>query len=137
MAHAAGNCTRAFARVRPEYTANSPAGGELIPLAFEYFGLVAVRYALSETPPVALDPPTAVQSYLSPPSTNRGDIMNSDPAVVADEVRAQVTEVALICNRILATTGSFAHPHAIRNDLMSAIIALELAEVQLSRMLFP
>ena len=31
--------------------------------------------------------------------------MNSDPAVVADEVRAQVTEVALICNRILATTG--------------------------------
>jgi hypothetical protein len=66
-----------------------------------------------------------------------GDIMSSDPAVVADEVRAQVTEVALICNRILATIGSFAHPHAIRNDLMSAIIALELAELQLSRMLFP
>ena len=64
--------------------------------------------------------------------------MNSDPAVVADEVRAQVTEVALICNRILATTtGPFAHPHAIRNDLMSAIIALELAQLQLSRMLFP
>jgi hypothetical protein len=41
-----------------------------------------------------------------------GDIMSSDPAVVADEVRAQVTEVALICNRILATTGPFAHPHA-------------------------
>ena len=63
--------------------------------------------------------------------------MSSDPAVVADEVRAQVTEVALICNRILAATGPFAHPHAIRNDLMSAIIALELAELQLSRMLFP
>jgi hypothetical protein len=56
--------------------------------------------------------------------------MSSDPAVVADEVRAQVTEVALICNRILATTGPFAHPHAIRNDLMSAIIALELADLQ-------
>ena len=61
----------------------------------------------------------------------------TDPAVAADEVRAQVTEVALICNRILAATGAFAHPHAIRNDLMSAIIALELAELQLSRMLFP
>jgi len=36
--------------------------------------------------------------------------MSSDPAVVADEVRAQVTEVALICNRILATTGPFARP---------------------------
>ena len=60
--------------------------------------------------------------------------MSSDPAVVADEVRAQATEVVLICNRILATT---AHPHAIRNDLMSAIIALELADLQLSRMLFP
>jgi hypothetical protein len=63
--------------------------------------------------------------------------MSSDPAVVADEVRAQATEVVLICNLILATTGPFAHPHAIRNDLMSAIIALELAELQLSRMLFP
>ena len=28
--------------------------------------------------------------------------MSSDPAVAADEVRPQVTEVALICNRILA-----------------------------------
>jgi len=37
----------------------------------------------------------------------------------------------------LATTGPFAHPHAIRNDLMSAIIALELADLQLARMLFP
>jgi hypothetical protein len=63
--------------------------------------------------------------------------MSSDPTVAADEVRAQVTEAALICSRILATTGSFAHPHAIRNDLMSAIIALELAELRLSRMLFP
>jgi hypothetical protein len=63
--------------------------------------------------------------------------MSSDPAVVADEVREQVTEVALICSRILATTGPFAHPHAIRNDLMSAIIAFELADLQLARMLFP
>jgi hypothetical protein len=62
--------------------------------------------------------------------------MSSDPAVAADEVLAQVTEVALICNRILAHR-SFAHPHAVCNDLMSAIIALELAELQLSRMLFP
>lgn len=31
--------------------------------------------------------------------------MSSDPAIVADEVRAQVTEVVLICNRILATAG--------------------------------
>jgi hypothetical protein len=63
--------------------------------------------------------------------------MSSDPAVVADEVREQVTEVAMICNRILTTTGPFAHPHAIRNDLMSAMIALELADLQLARMLFP
>ena len=63
--------------------------------------------------------------------------MSGDPAVVADEVREQVTEVALICNRILATTGPFTHPHAIRNDLMSAMIALELADLQLARMLFP
>jgi hypothetical protein len=66
-----------------------------------------------------------------------GGIMSSDPTVVADEVREQVTEVAQICNRILATTGPFVHPYAIRNDLMSAIIALELAELQLVRMLFP
>jgi hypothetical protein len=63
--------------------------------------------------------------------------MSTDPAVVAETVREQVTEVVLICNRILATTGPFSHPHAIRNDLMSAIIALELADLQLSRMLFP
>jgi len=63
--------------------------------------------------------------------------MSSDPAVVADEVREQVTEVAVICNRILATTGPFGHPHAIRKDLMSAMIALELADLQLARMLFP
>jgi hypothetical protein len=61
--------------------------------------------------------------------------MSSDPAAVADEVRAQVTEVALICNRILATTGPFAHPHAIRNDLMSAVIALELVQLELSKLI--
>lgn len=60
-----------------------------------------------------------------------------DPAIVADSVRKQAAEVALICNRILATTGAFAHPHAIRNDLMSAMIALELAEVELSRLIGP
>ena len=42
--------------------------------------------------------------------TDQGSMMRTDPAVVADEVRAQVTEVALICNCILATTGPFAHP---------------------------
>jgi len=76
--------------------------------------LSALRNARSfSTRSVAIEPPTAAPC------------------------RAQVTEVALICNRILAATGAFAHPHAIRNDLMSAIIALELAELQLSRMLFP
>jgi hypothetical protein len=61
----------------------------------------------------------------------------TDPAIVAASVREQVAEVALICSRILATTGAFAHPHAIRNDLMSAVIALELAEVELSRLIGP
>jgi hypothetical protein len=63
--------------------------------------------------------------------------MDTDPAIVAETVREQITEVALICNRILATTGPFERPHATRNDLMSAMIALELAELQLARMLFP
>jgi hypothetical protein len=31
----------------------------------------------------------------------------ADPAIVAESVREQVTEVALICNRILVTTGAF------------------------------
>jgi hypothetical protein len=57
--------------------------------------------------------------------------------LVAESVREQVAEVALICSRILATTGALAHPHTIRNDLMSAVIALELAEVELSRLIGP
>jgi hypothetical protein len=60
-----------------------------------------------------------------------------DPTFVADQVRDQVAEVALVCNRILATTGAFAHPHAVRNDLTSAVIALELAELELSRLIGP
>ena len=50
--------------------------------------------------------PSSVCSMLFVATVNRlGGIMSSDPDVAADEVRAQVTEVALICNRILATTG--------------------------------
>jgi hypothetical protein len=60
-----------------------------------------------------------------------------DPTIVADQVRDQVAEVALICNRILATTGAFVHPQAIRNDLTSAVIALELAEIELSKLIGP
>jgi hypothetical protein len=60
-----------------------------------------------------------------------------DPTLVADQVRDQVAEVALICNRILATRGAFVHPQAIRNDLTSAVIALELGELELSRLIGP
>jgi hypothetical protein len=60
-----------------------------------------------------------------------------DPTIVADRVRDQVAEVALVCNRILATRGAFTHPQAIRNDVVSAMIALELAELELSRLIGP
>jgi hypothetical protein len=60
-----------------------------------------------------------------------------DPTIVADQVRDQVAEVALVCNRIVGTTGAFTHPEAIRNDLVSAMVALELAELELSRLIGP
>jgi hypothetical protein len=49
--------------------------------------------------------PQAGKAFVLPAFGRWGRILSSDPAIVAVEVRAQVTEVVLICNRILATAG--------------------------------
>jgi hypothetical protein len=46
MSSAAVTLPRAIARARPEYTANSSAGGEVTPLALGRFNLVAARREL-------------------------------------------------------------------------------------------
>ena len=54
---------------------------------------------------------------------------------VADEVRSQVAAVSVIAAGILATKGEFVSPQAIRHQVLTAIVALEIADLALNRLL--